>query len=330
MIWAQFAITTVIMVAAAVKLAEYGDVIAIRTRLGGMFVGTFFLAMATSLPELLTTISAVGQNVSNLAVGNIFGSNMFNIFLLAIVDLFHRQARILRRVALTHALGGSLAILIMAMALFFIVADIDLRIGWLGVDSLLLMVTYFGGLWLLQAQGSGSHEAGPEELESDGPLPSLRRASLGFAAAAAVLVLVTPLMVRSAAGIAEITGVSTGFIGTALVAVITSLPEVVSTFAAARIGAYDLAVGNLFGSNFFNIFALAITDLFYVEGRFLGAVEPAMSLVALLAMILTALALVGNVARLERRLFFIEIDALLIMVIYILGIWFLYLRGVGI
>src|SRR5690606_29816963 len=139
---------------------------------------------------------------------------------------------------------------------------------------------------------------GPEELESDGPLPSLRRASLGFAAAAAVLVLVTPLMVRSAAGIAEITGVSTGFIGTALVAVITSLPEVVSTFAAARIGAYDLAVGNLFGSNFFNIFALAITDLFYVEGRFLGAVEPAMSLVALLAMILTALALVGNVARL--------------------------------
>ncbi|RME64455.1 MAG: hypothetical protein D6790_03200 [Caldilineae bacterium] len=101
----------------------------------------------------------------------------------------------------------------------------------------------------------------------------------------------------------------------------------VTTIAAARIGAYDLAIGNLFGSNLFNIFALGLADLFYTQGRFLGDVDPAMTLAAIFGVVLTAMGLVGNVSRLEKRLFFIEIDALLIAVTYLAGMWLLYQRG---
>ncbi len=86
MIWLQFALTALIIVYAAYKLAEYGDVIAIRTGLGGMFIGTILLSLATSLPELLTTISSISQAVPSLAVGNILGSNMFNMLMLVILD----------------------------------------------------------------------------------------------------------------------------------------------------------------------------------------------------------------------------------------------------
>lgn len=109
MAWVQFILSAVILVYTAIKLAEYGDIIAVRTRLSGMFIGTLLIAGATSLPELLSAINAIGQGVPNLAAGSMFGSAMFNMFVLAILDLIHQNARILRRVAMNHALTASLA-----------------------------------------------------------------------------------------------------------------------------------------------------------------------------------------------------------------------------
>ncbi len=325
-VWLLFAFSALVTVAAAIKLSEYGDVIAARTGLGGMFVGTLLLAGATSLPELLTTINSINQDVPDLAAGNIFGSCMFNMFMLAILDILTRQSRILRRVTLNHALSAGLAVLIGSLAIVFILADVDLRIGWVGIDSLVLMALYIGGVRLLNDNPAVVVE--PElTAEQSATLPSLRMALIGFTVATGVLLVIMPALVRSSTGIAVSLGVSTGFIGAALVAFITSLPEVVTTIAAARIRAYDLAIGNLFGSNLFNIFALGITDLFYTQGRFLGAIDPAMTLAAILGVTLTAMGLVGNVARIEKRLFFIEVDGLVIAVTYVLGMAVLYQRG---
>ncbi len=328
MSWLIFVISSGLLVFAATKLAEYGDAIAVRTGLGRLFVGTLLLAGATSLPELLTAINSLSQNVPDLAAGSFLGSNMFNMFLLGVLDLVGRQARILRRVALRHALTAGLAILLIGLAVFFLLADVNVRIGWIGLDSLLIVATYIVGLRLIRANDPVSSEtqASPGELEG---VPSLRRAFLGFAAATAVLVLVSPWLVRSSKEIAEITGLGTGFVGAALVAVVTSLPEVATAIAAVRIGAYDLAIGNLFGSNAFNMLALGLTDVFYVRGRFFGAIAPEFALAGLLGLLLTGLGLIGNLARVDRRLIFVEVDSLLIMVSYGLGIWFLYARGIG-
>ncbi len=327
MIWLQFIVSSALLVAAAIKLAEYGDVIAIRTKLGGMLIGTLLLAGATSLPEFLTTINSINQNVVDLAAGNLFGSNMFNMFMLAVLDMIFLGQRLLRKAATKHALSGSLATLMIGLVVFFILADIDIRFGWVGLDSLIVMITYIVGVLILQ----GNKPLQTVEIEGDDlkNLPSLKKALLGFGIATLVLVVVTPWLVRSSSGIAEITGISTGFIGTALLAIITSLPELVTTVSAVRVGAIDLAIGNLFGSNMFNMFAIGAADLFYLDGRFLSAIAPGFVLVGLLGLLLTVFGLIGNLARLERKILFLEIDALVLAISYFVGLWFLYNRGLG-
>lgn len=328
MVWIQFALSAAVVVVAAIKLAEYGDAISVRTRLGGMFIGTLLMAGATSLPELLTMINSLSQSVPNLAVGNVFGSNMFNMFLLAVLDAVFWQARILRRVAAKHALTASLAVFTAALAIFFILADIDVPIGWVGLDSLLLIVTYVVAVRLLQGDAPRA-AAGTQEAAEITGVPTLPWALVGFAAASGALVLATPWLVRSSARIAEITGLSMGFVGALLVAIVTSLPELTAIIAAARLGAYDLAVGNLFGSNLFNVFILGVTDVFYLQGRFLGIVDPAFAIAGLLGLLLTMLGLINNLARVERRILFVEMDAALLMLGYVGGMWLLYSRGIG-
>jgi cation:H+ antiporter len=251
------------------------------------------------------------------------------MLLLAVLDLLNQQARILRRVAMTHALTAALGSAMIGLSIFFILGDIHASIGWMGLDSLTLILVYVVGIRLIQTNGQVSSAA--IELPQVVPqeIMPLWRALVGFVAATGVLVLVTPYLVRSGNEIAQITGLGTGFVGTALLATVTSLPETVAVVAAARIGAYDLAVGNLFGSNVFNMFALGVADLFYTPGRFLGAIDPAFALVGMLGLLLTNLALIGNIARVERRLAFVEADALLIMLVYFGGMVFIYARGIG-
>jgi cation:H+ antiporter len=326
MIWIQFLLSSAVIVFAAIKLSAYGDIISVRTRLSGMFVGTLLLAGATSLPELLSSVNAVNLGIPGMAAGSMFGSNMFNMLMLAILDLIYQNARILRRVAMNHALTASLATLLAGAAVFFILADINLSIGWVGVDSLVIIAVYFAGMRMIQTQG------GPPPTEipiDDRQIPSLKRAGLGFVIATIVLIIVVPLLVESASEIGEITGLSAGFIGATLLALVTSLPELVATTAAVRLGAYDLAIGNLFGSNFFNMLAFGLTDVFYLQGRFIDLIDPSFALIGLLGLLLTSMGLIGNLLRVERRIGFMELDALVILLGYLSGMWFLYVRGIG-
>ncbi len=326
MVWVQFIFSALVIVVAAYFLAKYGDVIAIQTGLGGMFIGILLMAGATSLPELLTSMEAVRQNTPNIAAGNLLGSNTFNMLLLAILDLLHRSQRILRKAAMRHALTGSLAILMIGLVLFFMSAEIEIKVGWVGLDSLIIIGAYVFALRLI----SGGQEKGkPTEKYIPEGTPKLWIGIVGFAAAAGVLIFITPIMVGASNEIALITGLGTTFVGTTLVALVTSLPEMVTTIAAIRIGASDMAIGNLFGSNMFNMFALGLTDLFYTQGRFLATIDPAFMLVGLFGLLMTAIGLVGNLAKLEKRFWFIEIDSLLLFILYFSGMWLIYQRGIG-
>lgn len=328
MVWLQFIFASAVVVAAAIKLAEYGDVISIRTGLGGMFIGLILMAGATSLPELLTTINAINQKIPDLAAGNMFGSNMFNMLLLGAIDLMYFRTRILRKVARRHALSGSFAVFLIVLATFFVMADIDIRIGWIGLDSILLMAVYVIGLRIIRTNSMPISTQ--ESPEIDDSIPSLKKGLIGFSIATAALVVIMPLLVSSSNGIAEITGLGVGFIGTALVAIVTSLPELVTTITAVRLKVYDMAIGNLLGSNMFNIFILGLSDLFMLDGRFMGVITDDFILVGLIGLIMTVMALIGNLAKLERKFWIIEIDAFIIVTTYFLGMWFIFQRGLGV
>ena len=327
MVWLLFLASSTVVVLAAVKLAEYSDVIAVRTRLGGLVVGTIFLAGATSLPELVAAISSFRAGVPNLAAGNFLGSNMTNIVLLALVDLFNRQAPLLRSVAVSHSLTAGLATLLMLVAALSLVLGPTPAIGWVGVDSLLIIALYFAGIWLMQRENQSA--AGAPAMEPADDFPTLRRGLIGFAIAAAVLIAAVPQLVRASTGIAEVTGLGTGFVGTVLLSLVTSLPELVAVIAAVRLGSFDLGVGNLLGSNVFNMLGLAVSDFFLRDGPLLNVIDPGFILVVLLGILLTTLALIGNLARVERKFLFFELDALGIILVYFAGLFLLYQRGIG-
>lgn len=327
--WIIFLISSAIVVAAAVKLAEYGDVISVRTKLGGLLVGTIFLAGATSLPEMIASITSFSEGLPDLAAGNFFGSNMVNMLLLALVDMFSFQVPLLRRAAITHTLTMALGALLMVVAIIFVLLAVPVpTLGWVGVDSLLLIALYFGGLWLIQKEGKlAAGPGGVDEVVPGADFPSLRKGVMGFAAAAIVLMLAVPELVKATADIAEITGLGTTFVGTALLSLVTSLPELLAAIAAVRLGAHDLAIGNLFGSNIFNMLGLGLADFFYTDGRFLGDIDPSFALVGLLGLLLMIMALIGNLARIERKIFYIEVDAVLMILVYLAGMYLLFMQG---
>jgi len=329
MVWITFIVSAAVIAFAASVLARYGDVIGTRTGVGGVFIGVLLMASVTSIPEFLTILNSIQEGVPNLAVGNLMGSNLFNIMLLAVVDLAGNNHRFLRRESHRHALSGSLALLMISLVIVFILADLDVMVGPVGLDSLILIGVYIIGVYLLRrdSQHASKKPREPEPIPED--MPSMRRAVIGFAIAAAVLVFANPIMVRSAETIAEITGLGNSFVGATLVAVVTSLPEVVATITAVRIGAAGMAIANLFGSNMFNMMLIGAADIFYLQGRFISVVDPTFLLVGAMGMVMNCVALVGNVARLEKRLWKFEFDATALLILYIISLVILYSRGVG-
>jgi len=331
MVWFEFLASAGLIVFASIQLAKYGDVIALRTRWGGMMVGTLLLAAATSLPEVLTTITACLQGEPNLAAGNLFGSNAINIVILAILDMMHSHRRLTRRNAERHALSGSLATLMIALAIFFLVARLPFAINFgkfrVGADSLTMILVYLFALSLISKQSrklAFSHTS----TELPEGTPELKPAIIWFVGAVGVLFLVTPWMVSASARIAEISGLGTTFIGATLVAFVTSLPEMVSTISAGKIGADDMAIGNLFGSNMFNMMSIFLADFFLAGSLFFHAVDPSFILTGLVGLLMTVMAVVGTLGRLERKIWFVELDALLLILLYFAGTYLLYVRGI--
>lgn len=325
MIYLKFVISAALLAYSAIQLARFGDIIAIRSKLGHLFIGTLLMAAATSLPELLSAINSISQQVPDLSAGDLFGSSMINMLLLAILGLIHYKERLLRKAALKHALSGGLAVFITILVVFFIMADINLQIGWIGVDSIIIILAYLISVRLLQndSRNAEIHHFTDQELES---IPSLSKGLLGFSLSAIAMVIITPYMISSAVEIAEFSGLGLTFIGTALVALVTSLPELITTIAAARIGADDMAIGNLFGSNMFNMVTLGFADFFYTSGRFISIIDSQFLLIGMLGLLMTSMGLIGNLAKFHRRLFIFELDALMLILTYFLGMVFLYTK----
>jgi cation:H+ antiporter len=155
----------------------------------------------------------------------------------------------------------------------------------------------------------------------------LQSALIGFTVMSLAILLAAPVLAYSAKNIAEITGLSTSFVGTTLVAIATSLPELVTSLAAVRIGAFDLAVGNLFGSNAFNMAALFVADLAYSKGAVLAGVRTSHVITALLVVLLMSVAAMGIVYRAEKRFIFVEPDSYLLIISYLFGIGLLFSLG---
>jgi cation:H+ antiporter len=301
---------------AASRLAKHADAIADATGVGRVWVGSVLLAASTSLPELVTDVNAAALGAIDIGVGDLFGSTLANMLVLAALDIVYARRLLLHRVALDHALVGVLAIVLTATATIAVAARSFFAIGPIGFESLLILGLYLFGMHAVY-RSIGVPRSAPEQL----PLGATRRSILwsgirGCSLGAAGVLLVAPLLVIAAEAVALEAGQSQTMIGTTLVGFTTSFPEIAATVAAVRMGAFDLAVGNIFGSNAFNMCVLLAMDVAYVGAPVMASVSPDHVLSGQAAVLALALGVMGILARAQRRLAVVRIESLLIVAAY--------------
>ena len=257
-----------------IRLAVYGDALATLTGWGRLFVGSILIALATSLPELATNITAVSL-VSppnpGLAFGNVVGANMLNMFTFAAVALVFGGKIFLEKVAPEQAYLVVTAAALTTLALIFGAIKLDIAAFKIGLASLIIMVVFVAGMYVVYKTRPG----GGDGDEEDDPGMSLGKAWLMFSLVSGGVIISGYFLGVSTDSIAEITGISSGTLGILLVSLVTTMPEASSTIAAARLGAFDLGVAGLYGSCAFNVTILFYADIFYrggevVEGTGLG------------------------------------------------------------
>lgn len=325
-IWLVFVLSAVAVIAAGARLSRDGDVLAEVTGLGGAWIGAVLIAGITSLPELATDIYAVNAGEHGLAIGDLFGSCMANLLILAVADLATTQVRVLTRVAINQVMVGLLGISLLALAAAGILAHMNVAIFGLGWSTLAIGIGYFAGMRLLHVnRGQAPFAAEAETHTPD--RRALRGAIAGFIFSALVILFAARFLASSAAQIAAQLGISSGFVGMVLLALTTSLPEVTVSIAAVRAGSYDLAVGNLLGSNAFNMAILTVLDLVDGPGPLLAKAGPGLIVGALFAILLTVQAMLGVLNRSEKRVWYLEPDAALLLITYLLGLYVVYRVG---
>lgn len=316
-----FAASAAVIVVAGALLTRFGDQIATRSGLGRFLVGSLLVALATALPELTIDIHAARLGNPDLAVGNLVGSSLFNLFILSIADLLHRApGGAFERRSIAFALPATASIVVTSLAGMAILGGSSgLGVGRVGLGPLLILCGYLFTLRLVirdQRSAAADHPL-PSPVEDGGEREGgLVRPSLGFLACAAAIFVAGPELARSADTIARETGLGGSFIGTTLVALFTTLPELVTTVSAVRRGAFELAAGNCFGSIAVNAVLLLPVDVAY-EGWLLQDVSIVHAFTAFAVVLLTAVVILGQLYRVESRKLFIEPDALLVITLFI-------------
>lgn len=318
-------LVAVLVFVIAARLARHADAIAETTGLGGLWIGAVLLAAATSLPEVLTDVNAALLDLPDIGVGDLFGSTLANMLILAVLDLVFASRGILRSAGTDHARLGALGILVTAIAGLAIVSGGWGRIGHVGIETLAIVAVYLGAMRRLYRSLPVAPVRAPRSPGDD--RGGIRRPLVGFNLGAVGLFIVTPVLVLSAEAFSKESGVTETFVGTLLVGLTTSFPEMAATLSAVRLGALDLAVGNIFGSNAFNMTILFIMDLAYLRGPVLTVVSRDHVLTVLVAVACIGLGALAILSRGERRARVLSVESVLIVAAYVFGAWALYRLG---
>ncbi len=331
-IWLSLLACLAVIGFAGWRLSRYGDILAEKTGLSASWIGLILLATATSLPELVTGVSAVTAAMApDIAAGDVLGSSVFNLLILVLLDAFYRRESLYTRAAQGHILSAALGALLIGISGFSLLLErsgFSPSLGHVGFYSPLIVLVYVAAMRAVFQYEKRTLSEFTEAAVARYPDITLHDAWRGYLLAAAAIVAAGSWLPFVAKDLAEIMGWQQSFVGTLLVAAITSAPEAAVTLSALRIGAVDMAIANLLGSNLFNIAVLAVDDLFYAPGPLLAAISPSHAVTALTAVMMSALVIVGLIYRPQGRdvagLSWISIGLFLL---YLLNTWVLFQNG---
>lgn len=329
LIWVEFALCAALIGFAGPELSRSGDIIAEKTGLSQNWIGLIMLATVTSLPELITGLSAVTvANVPDIAVGDVLGSCVFNLAILIVLDFMHRDGPIYFRAHQGHILAAGFGIVLIGwagMSILLAGHSFSFQIGHVGLYSPIMIGLYLIAIRTVFTYERNQREEFVEEVAEQYGDITLRQAVRRYLIGAAVLVAAGVWLPFVASDLSNAMGWGQTFVGTLLVAAVTSLPEFVVTLAALRIGALNMAMANLLGSNLFNILVLAIDDIAYTKGPILSHVSPVHAVSAFSAVVMTGVVVIGLLYRSKTRAFrYLDWISISLFLLYLLNSYVLY------
>jgi cation:H+ antiporter len=335
LVWLAFIFCLGVILFAGFKLTRYGDAIAEKTGLGCVWIGLVLIALVTSLPELVTGISAAALvNAPDLALGTIFGSCTFNLAILAVLDILYSDGPILNKVSRSHIISAGAGALLVALAAISIFFGEDLSgfsIGWVGVPSLILFIIYILSvrqIFNYECRLNGKKKQQPATPKYD--YINNRQVYTRFSIAALAIIGAGIWLAFIGEEIAVTYNLNNSFVGTLFLALTTSMPELAVGIAAIRLGAIDIAVADLMGANMINIAKIFIIDISYTQGSILSLVSNAHLVTAMITIAMTLIIVIGLRFGYRRKIFKIAgWYSYLIMGLWLLGAYLVYASGSG-
>ena len=324
---------------AGIKLSDTADVLSMRLGLGEALGGLILLAISTNLPEIAITASAALAHHLGIAIGNILGGIAIQTVVLVLVDAFglgRRSSLSYQAASLLLVLEGGLVIAVLVVAVMGTQLPGSLTRARVEPASVLIVVLWLLGLWLLSRARSGLpwHESGvaPDGQEhprgharrmkakqADERKVSSLRAGLVFAAAALVTLAGGVALERSGERIAAHVHMSGVLFGATVLAAATSLPELSTGLASAKLGDYQLAVSDIFGGNAFLPVLFLMASLLSGSAVLPQAQRTDIYLTAL-GVLLTVVYIVGLIFRPRRVVLRMGLDSLAVLILYAVGL----------
>lgn len=295
---------------AGVRLAHVADTLADRTGMGEIIAGAVFVGASTSLPGIITSVTTALDGYPQLSISNALGGLTAQTTFLVIADMVYRRANLEHAAASVTGLAQATLLVTMLAVPLLAMAGPQITIFHIHPGSLVLFAVYMAGVRLLHdvdvtpmwtpvdTSATTSEEAQAEEMPED-PRTD-RRLWLVFLLFAGVTAGAGYFVGRSSIALVEATGISQSAFGTLFTAIATSLPELVAAIAAVRIGALNLAIGNVIGGNAFDVLFLAAADFAYLEGSIYAEFTDDNVFVAVTVILMTGVLLLGLLHR-ERH-----------------------------
>lgn len=324
----MFGCAGLVVLLASVRLTALADTIADRTGLGEALIGAMVLGAATSLSGLTVSVTAAQAGDAPLAFSNSIGGIAAQTVFLAFADIFHRRANLEHAAAEPANLFQSA--LLVSMLSLPLIAHSGPEVTVLGMHpvSIVLVAGYLFGMKLSARVRDAPmwKPAQTEETRTDTPedpdetdrsaLPQIA----GFVALMLVLAVAGWTIAQIASQIIQRFGLKASVVGALMTAVITSLPELVTTLAAVRRGALQLAVGGIIGGNTFDILFLSAADAGYQSGSLYHAVGPADLFWLAAGMLMTGILLMGLIVRQRTGPGGIGIESIAMIAVYCLAV----------
>ncbi|MBK50543.1 MAG: sodium:calcium antiporter [SAR202 cluster bacterium] len=321
--WIQLIIAAAVILFTSKYLAKSADNIATKTGLGRSFIGVVLLATATSLPELGTGINAVSRlDAPDLAAGDVFGSNIFNLLIVVVLDSYWRNRSFLGSVYKSTWITATLSISLIILTLIALwnPGEYGFSIGNVGLLSYLLIIFFIISMFIIYKMDKNQMDHSPQTPDIS-TSTTLTKSFLVYLVSATLIIISSIFLSGAGEEIAHMMNWGESFVGTQLLALSTSLPELATSIAAVRLKAPELAITNLLGSNLFNTgIVLFVDDLFYTNGPIWDQLSNAHIFNGVIAIIMTLVIVTVILIQPKNKTFkFISLESIFLTSCYLIA-----------